>query len=53
LADKNSLSASNVSAAWDFYSGVSDWREPNQVKQTRTAAMSVRRRVVGSVVVVS
>ena len=48
-ADKKSLSAPNVSAAWVFWDGVRDLRTPSQVKETRTAAELTRRRWAGVV----
>ena len=46
-AERNFPSASNVSAAWAFWSAVSDFLVPNQVNWTRQAAIVVRSRSAG------
>src|SRR4051794_15665646 len=50
VAERNGPSASNASAAWVFWAAVSDFWTPNQVKRTRQAAMVVRSRWAGVVV---
>src|SRR5688572_8349700 len=50
-AERNVPSAPKLSAACSFCSGVSVFRVPNQVNMTRTAAVVVRSRWLGAVLV--